>query len=104
MNLLENALKYTPKDGAITVSAVKEANKIQVVIHNTGAGISPEHLSHLFDRFYRVDEDRSSQTGGSGLGLAIAQEIVNMHGGEIEAHSQPNQGVTILLRLPLSNS
>lgn len=104
MNLLENALKYTPADGEIILDAVKESNKIQITIHNTGAGISQEHLPHLFERFYRVDEDRSSQTGGSGLGLAIAQEIVNMHKGGIEAQSSQDKGVTISVRLPLSNS
>ncbi|MBC7879493.1 MAG: heavy metal sensor histidine kinase [Anaerolineales bacterium] len=104
MNLLENALKYTPSNGEITVSAMKEDDAIQISVHNTGPGISAEHLPHLFERFYRVDEDRSSQTGGSGLGLAIAHEIVNRHGGKIEAQSSPGQGVTISVRLPLSNS
>ena len=104
MNLLENALKYTPPNGEITVTVVKEFDEIKIVVHNTGVGISQEHLPHLFERFYRVDEDRSSQTGGSGLGLAIAHEIVNRHGGEIEAQSNPGQGVTISIRLPLSNS
>ncbi len=104
MNLLENALKYTPPNGKITVTAVKEIDKIKIAVHNTGVGISQEHLPHLFERFYRVDEDRSSQTGGSGLGLAIADEIVNRHEGDIEAQSGPGQGVTISVRLPLSNS
>ena len=104
INLLENALKYTPPNGEVTVTAMKESDEIQIAVHNTGPGISQEHLPHLFERFYRVDEDRSSQTGGSGLGLAIAHEIVNRHGGEIEAQSSPNQGVTISVRLPLSNS
>ena len=104
INLLENALKYTPPNGEVTVTAMKESDEIQIAVHNTGPGISQEHLPHLFERFYRVDEDRSSQTGGSGLGLAIAHEIVNRHGGEIEAHSSPNLGVTISVRLPLSNS
>ncbi|MEO5886202.1 MAG: ATP-binding protein [Anaerolineales bacterium] len=104
MNLFENALKYTPACGQITVMAVKESGKSRVTIHNTGPGIPQEHLEHLFERFYRVDADRSSQTGGSGLGLAIAHEIVNMHGGEIEAQSGPEQGVTVSVRLPLSDS
>ena len=102
MNLLENALKYTPPNGEITVTAVPESDEIQIAIHNTGSGISQEHLPHLFERFYRVDEDRSSQTGGSGLGLAIAHEIVNRHGGEIEAQSEPGKGVTFIIHLPAS--
>ncbi len=100
MNLLENALKYTPADGQIQVSAGKEAREIVVKIHNSGEGISSEHISNLFERFYRADSDRSSQTGGSGLGLAIAQEIVRLHGGGIQAHSEPGRGVTFTIRLP----
>jgi len=104
INLLENALKYTPGGGQITVTVLNKLYEVQVIIHNSGAGIPQEHLSHLFERFYRVDEDRSSQTGGSGLGLAIAHEIVNMHKGKIEAQSESSQGVTVSVRLPLSNS
>lgn len=104
MNLFENALKYTPAGGEISVTALKKSHEVEVAIHNSGPGIPQEHLSHLFERFYRVDSDRSSQTGGSGLGLAIAHEIVHMHGGEIEAHSTSGQGVTVFVRLPLSNS
>jgi len=100
MNLMENALKYTPPNGKITVTAIKKSDEIQISVHNTGPGISQEHLPHLFERFYRVDEDRSSQTGGSGLGLAIAHEIVNKHGGEIEAQSEPGKGVTFIIHLP----
>jgi len=100
MNLLENALKYTPAGGQITVTIVKESNESQVTIHNTGPGIPQEHLEHLFERFYRVDVDRSSQTGGSGLGLAIAHEIARLHGGRIEAHSESGQGVTFVVHLP----
>ena len=112
MNLLENALKYTPANGEVTVTAEKarvvdqrngrnEAREVRVTIHNSGPGIAPEHISHLFERFYRVDADRSSQTGGSGLGLAISYEIVRMHGGEITAQSEAGEGVTLLLHLPL---
>jgi len=71
-----------------------------VLIHNSGPGIPQEHLPQLFERFYRLDPDRSSQTGGSGLGLAIAREIVRLHGGEIEVQSAPGQGVRFTLRLP----
>lgn len=100
MNLLENALKYTPADGQIQVLAGREADGVVVKIHNSGDGIPSEHIPHLFERFYRVDEARSSQAGGSGLGLAIAYEIVRLHGGRMEAHSQPGQGVTFTIRLP----
>ena len=104
MNLLENALKYTPAEGQVTVTAVKKPGETQVLIHNTGPGIPQEHLQHLFERFYRVDADRSSQTGGSGLGLAIAHEIVRLHGGDIDVQSEPGQGVTVTVHLPVVTS
>jgi heavy metal sensor kinase len=99
MNILENAVKYTPIRGQITITASKGTREIQVIIHNTGPGIPQEHLGHLFERFYRVDADRSSQTGGSGLGLAIAHEIVRLHGGDIDVQSEPGQGVMVTVHL-----
>ncbi|MCI0609704.1 MAG: ATP-binding protein [Anaerolineae bacterium] len=104
MNLLENALKYTPAGGQVTLTAVKESDESQVAIHNTGPGIPQEHLEHLFERFYRVDADRSSQTGGSGLGLAIAHEIARLHGGRISAQSESGQGVKFTVHLPTSTN
>jgi heavy metal sensor kinase len=101
LNILENALKYTSAGGQITITASKGPREVQVMIHNTGPGISQQHLQHLFERFYRVDGDRSSQTGGSGLGLAIARESARLHGGEIEIQSEPGQGVTVIVRLPV---
>jgi len=100
MNLLENALKYTPAGGQITVTAVKKPGATEVIIHNTGPGIPQEHIQHLFERFYRMDADRSSQTGGTGLGLAIAHEIARLHGSDIEIQSEAGQGVTLSVRLP----
>ena len=104
LNLLENALKYTPTAGQITITALKAPEEVQVTIHNTGLGIPQEHLPHLFDRFYRVEADRSSQTGGNGLGLAIAREIVRLHRGDIEVQSEPGQGMTITVYLPVGHS
>ena len=100
MNLLENALKYTPADGQIKVTGKKDSSHLVIDIHNTGSVIPDGHLSHLFKRFYRVDSDRSSQTGGSGLGLAIAQEIARLHNGEITAKSDGAEGVTFSIHLP----
>lgn len=101
LNLLDNAVKYTPRGGEIRLNALpSETGGVQVQIYNSGAGIPPEQLPHIFERFYRVDADRSSQTGGSGLGLAIAREIVLLHGGQIHAESQPGQGVTFTIDLP----
>lgn len=104
LNLLENALKYAPAGGQVTVRAGETSGQVQVMIHNTGQGIPQEHLRHLFERFYRVDADRSSQTGGSGLGLAIAYEIVRLHGGEIEVQSEPGRGVSVIVHLPSSQN
>ena len=100
LNLLENAVKYTLIGGQITVEALREPAGVQVAIHNSGTGIAPEHLPRLFERFYRLDADRSSQTGGAGLGLAIAREIVRLHGGEISAQSEPGRGITFVVQLP----
>jgi heavy metal sensor kinase len=101
LNILENTLKYTPRGGEITITAKKTPDKTQVMIHNTGPGIPRQHLSHLFERFYRVEADRSSQTGGTGLGLAIAHEIVRLHRGDIEVKSEPGEGVTVIVNLPI---
>lgn len=103
LNLLDNAVKYTPRWGQLTIEASNDPARTRVVIHNSGPGIPPEHLPHLFNRFYRVDADRSRETGGDGLGLAIAQEIVRLHGGEIYAESEPGQGVTFTVYLPNQN-
>ncbi len=100
INLMENALKYAAVNGEVTIIAEKEARNARVEIHNSGNGIPSEHIPHLFERFYRVDAARSSQTGGNGLGLAIAQEIVRLHKGEIHVNSAPGQGVTIKVSLP----
>ena len=82
VNLLNNALKYTPPEGEITVSAGLEAGLIKVLVADTGVGIPPEDLPHLFERFYRVEKTRSRNYGGTGLGLSIARKIVRPTGGK----------------------
>lgn len=100
MNLLENALKYTPAGGEISITLERGKDEVRTMIHNNGVDIPPHHLPHLFERFYRIDADRSSQSGGSGLGLAIASSIADQHGGSVEAWSETGKGVTFTVRLP----
>jgi heavy metal sensor kinase len=102
LNLFDNAVKYTPIGGQILIQASSDGNTAEITIFNSGPGIPPEHLPHVFDRFYRVDTDRSSETGGSGLGLAITREIVRMHGGDIQVKSEVGQGTTFTIHLPRS--
>lgn len=94
--LLDNAVKYTPEGGAIQVTLKKNADKLALTVHNTGVHIPPEHLNHLFDRFYRVDEARSKAKGGYGLGLPIAAEIARQHGASLKAFSQPEKGTSFV--------
>jgi len=93
LNLLDNAVKYTPAGGEVKVQTNVTKAEIQVAVHNDGPGIPKEHIRYIFDRFHRVDSDRSSETGGTGLGLAISREIAHMHGGRIEVQSQPGRTV-----------
>jgi len=88
-NLTGNALQYTPAGGIVTISAARRNGTAHITVHDTGAGIAPEHLPHLFDRFYRVDKSRSRAAGGgSGIGLTIAKYLVEAHGGEIFVESE----------------
>jgi histidine kinase len=87
LNLLGNALQYTPAGGQVRVEAARRGEGVQVSVSDTGIGISPEHLSQVFERFYRVDKSRSRVGGGSGLGLTIARHIVEAHSGRIWAES-----------------
>jgi len=101
LNLLDNAMKYTPPAGQVTVGAARQAAQIRVTISDTGAGIPPEALPHLFERFYRVADDRSRETGGAGLGLAIGDEIARAHGGMLAVQSEVGQGTTFTVVLPV---
>lgn len=100
LNLLDNAVKNTPGDGSVDVQALASSNLVQVTIRDSGAGIPPQHLPHLFERFYRVEKSRSRALGGTGLGLAIAQEIVHRHHGTISVASQPGLGTTFTICFP----
>jgi heavy metal sensor kinase len=99
-NLLDNAIKYTPKGGEVAIQVDHRGTEAIVVMRDTGIGIPAEHLPHVFDRFYRVDKARSRAEGGTGLGLSIAQSTIVAHGGRIELTSTPGQGTTCTVRLP----
>lgn len=100
-NLIENAIKYTPTGGGITISA--EANDSEVIVHvkDTGIGIPAESLPRIFERFYRVDKGRSREMDGTGLGLAIAKHVLSKHGGRIWVDSSPGEGSVFYFALPL---
>jgi two-component system sensor histidine kinase BaeS len=100
INLLSNALRYTPAGGAIRVSLKHEANNAIVTIHDNGPGIPEGALPHIFERFYRADRARNRTEGGSGLGLAIALQIADLHGGTIIAENDPMGGAVFTLSLP----
>lgn len=102
-NLIDNAIQATPTNGKVTVSLNKSESYAILQVQDTGMGIATEDQRRIFDRFYRVQIDRSRQTGGSGLGLAIAQAIVQRHQGRIHVHSQLGKGSTFTVRLPLDN-
>jgi signal transduction histidine kinase len=103
-NLTGNALQYTPEDGKILISARRMESEIQVSIQDTGIGIPPEHLPHIFDRFYRVDKSRARRAGGgSGIGLTIARALVEAQGGRLSAQSAgKGQGSTFIFTLPVA--
>nr|WP_246580651.1 ATP-binding protein [Deinococcus aestuarii] len=98
-NLLANALAHTPGGGRVDVRARLEGGRLHVGVADTGSGIAPEHLPHVFDRLYRADGARSA--GGSGLGLSICRSIVEAHGGEIRLTSRPGAGTSVTFTLPL---
>ena len=100
-NLLVNAVKYTLPDGQIAIFARQEGQELWVSIRDTGQGIAPEHLPHIFDRFYRADSSRTRETGGSGLGLAIVKGVVETHHGRVWVESELGVGSTFFLSLPL---
>lgn len=101
-NLLENAIYYTEQGGGVSITLSLENKRVSISIADTGIGIPEEDLPHLFERFYRVNKDRSKDTGGTGLGLAITRRIVDLHGGKIEIHSKLRQGTTVRFDLPVA--
>ncbi|MCB9008773.1 MAG: HAMP domain-containing protein [Ardenticatenaceae bacterium] len=101
-NLLTNALRYTPENGRIHLSATQTTTAVQLKVQDSGPGMNAAELAHVFDRFYRGDKSRQRHEGSSGLGLAIARSIVESHNGRIWAESAPGQGATFIIELPLA--
>jgi signal transduction histidine kinase len=99
-NLVRNAVAHTDRGDRVAVCARPRDGHLEISVSDTGPGIPPEQLEHIFERFYRVDRGRSRDRGGSGLGLAIARAIVEAHGGSIHAESAPGQGATFRIKLP----
>ena len=99
-NLVENAVRYTPSAGTVTIFSRVEGSEVVLGVRDTGAGIPQEHLPRIFERFYRADPARSRAAGGTGLGLAIVKHLVEAHGGRVHADSAPGRGTTIALRFP----
>ncbi len=100
-NLVDNAIRYTPDGGTITLSLFRDGEWARLEVADTGIGIAPEHLPHLFDRFYRVDKARSRVSGGTGLGLSIVKGIAEHHGGRVTVTSKPGKGSTFTVWLKL---
>jgi heavy metal sensor kinase len=102
INLVDNALRHTPPAGRVVVSVSEQGGRAALRVQDTGAGISAEHLPHVFERFYRADPARARADGGSGLGLAIGQWIAQAHGGQIAVASELGRGSTFTVELPLA--
>lgn len=103
LNLVHNAIRYTPAGGRIVVRCLRRDREAAVEVTDTGEGIAPEHHVRIFERFYRVDKTRSRAEGGAGLGLAIAKVAIERHGGRVELDSAPARGATFRVILPVSS-
>ena len=99
-NLISNAIKYSPEGGPVDISIRRRHDGVIVRVEDHGLGIEPEHLPHIFQRFYRIHTPRTQRIEGSGLGLEIAQAIIEKHGGDIHVQSQPDEGSVFWFRLP----
>lgn len=100
-NLVENAIKYTDAGGSVVVRALACEAGIEIRVEDTGIGLTPQDLPHIFERFYRADKSRAREQGGTGLGLSIVKHLAGLHGGTVHAESTYGKGTAIILRLPL---
>jgi signal transduction histidine kinase len=103
-NLVENGLRYTPPGGSVDIELSRSAGMSLLRVSDTGVGIAEEHLTRIFERFYRVDQARSRGNGGTGLGLAIVQSILQAHGGNIKVSSQVSRGTVFTVSLPVHST
>lgn len=103
INILGNALKYTPPNGSITLEISEQDKMVVFDISDTGYGISAEELPHIFEKFYRSSDPQIADQDGSGLGLATTAEIVHLHGGEIDVQSEPGSGTHFTIKLPMED-
>ncbi len=101
-NLAENAITHSPSGGTVTIRAEEVKGAIEVSVTDSGAGISPEDLPHIFERFYRADRSRARDSGGTGLGLTIVRQLVTAHGGQVWVESKPGQGSVFSFTIPLA--
>ena len=99
-NLLDNAIKYTPESGSVSIVLRKEHTHGVLEVRDTGIGIPPEEQARIFERFYRVDKARSRELGGTGLGLSIVKHLVQAMHGEVHVQSEPERGSSFSVRLP----
>jgi len=104
LNLLSNAIRYTPAGGSVKMTLKQQDDHAVISVRDSGIGIKPEHLPHIFERFYRVDKILNQGDGGSGLGLSIAEWVVEAHGGKIIVNSLFGQGTEFVIELPLATS
>lgn len=100
-NLISNAIRYTPDGGRILLSAQVKESSLILKIQDDGGGITPGDLAHIFERFYRADQSRRSDTGESGLDLAIVKALVQAHHGQVRAESTLGEGTTMIIEVPL---
>ena len=103
-NLVDNAIHYTRRGGTVTLAARQVNGYVEIRVSDTGMGIPPEELPHIFDRFYRVDRARTRRQGGTGLGLSLVRSIAEAHGGRVEVDSRVNVGTTFTIYLPIGQS
>jgi two-component system sensor histidine kinase BaeS len=99
-NLVSNALRHTPAEGTVTLAVRRDGDEVVFTVADTGSGIAPEDLPHVFERFWRAEKSRSRRTGGSGLGLPIVRHLTAAHGGTVVAACEPGSGAVFTLRMP----